>query len=124
MLTKEEILSELERLQPWFHRIDLGGGVYTKTESVMGEPVDHPAGPWGTIGKCLPQDLSGKTVLDVGCNAGFYAVEAKRRGARRVLGVDGQRQHVRHHHVAALALEAGPRACRPGEELSFALRVE
>ena len=94
-MTREEILSELARLQPWFHRIDLGGGLYTKTESVMGEPVDHPAKPWETIGKCLPEDLTGKTVLDVGCNAGFYAVEAKRRGARRVLGVDGQRQHVR-----------------------------
>jgi tRNA (mo5U34)-methyltransferase len=94
-MTREEILSELERLQPWFHRIALGGGLHTKTESVMGEPVDHPAGPWETIGKCLPEDLSGKTVLDVGCNAGFYAIEAKRRGARRVLGVDGQRQHVR-----------------------------
>jgi tRNA (mo5U34)-methyltransferase len=95
MMTREEIISELERLQPWFHRIALGGGLYTKTESVMGEPVDHPAGPWETIGKCLPEDLSGKSVLDVGCNAGFYAIEAKRRGAARVLGVDGQRQHVR-----------------------------
>src|SRR5437762_3669982 len=95
MLTKEEILSELERLQPWFHRIDLGGGLYTKTESVMGEPVDHPAKPWATIGKCLPQDLSGKAVLDVGCNAGFYASEANRRGAQSLLGVDAQRQHVR-----------------------------
>jgi tRNA (mo5U34)-methyltransferase len=95
MMTREEILSELERLQPWFHRIDLGGGLFTKTESVMGEPVDHPAGPWGVIGKCFPEDLAGKTVLDVGCNAGFYAIEAKRRGAARVLGVDGQRQHVR-----------------------------
>ena len=94
-MTREEILSELARLQPWFHRIDLGGGLYTKTESVMGEPLDHPAGPWETIGKCIPEDLTGKSVLDVGCNAGFYAVEAKRRGARRVLGVDGQRQHVR-----------------------------
>jgi tRNA (mo5U34)-methyltransferase len=94
-MTREEILSELERLQPWFHRIDLGGGLYTKTESVMGEPVDHPSGPWQTIRKCLPEDLTGKTVLDVGCNAGFYAVEARRRGAARVLGVDGQRQHVR-----------------------------
>lgn len=94
-MTTEEIRAELERLQPWFHRIDLGGGVFTKTESVMGEPVDHPAGPWETIGKCIPEDLTGKTLLDVGCNAGFYAVEAKRRGAARVLGVDGQRQHVR-----------------------------
>jgi tRNA (mo5U34)-methyltransferase len=94
-MTREEILAELKRLEPWFHRIDLGNGLYTKTESVMGEPVDHPLGPWQTIQKILPSDLSGKTLLDVGCNAGFYAFEAKRRGAARVLGVDGQRQHVR-----------------------------
>jgi tRNA (mo5U34)-methyltransferase len=94
-MTRDEILSELKRLQPWFHRIDLGDGLYTKTESVMGEPIDHPLGPWQTIQKLLPSDLTGKTLLDVGCNAGFYAFEAKRRGAKRVLGVDGQRQHVR-----------------------------
>jgi tRNA (mo5U34)-methyltransferase len=94
-MTRQEILSELKRLEPWFHRIDLGGGLFTKTESVMGEPVDHPYGPWQTIQKLLPADLSGITLLDVGCNAGFYALEAKRRGAKRVLGVDGQRQHVR-----------------------------
>ncbi len=94
-MTREEILAELKRLEPWFHRIDLGGGLYTKTASVMGEPVDHPLGPWQTIQKLLPPDLSGMTLLDVGCNAGFYAFEAKRRGATRVLGVDGQRQHVR-----------------------------
>jgi len=94
-MTREEILAEVKRLEPWFHRIDLGDGLYTKTESVMGEPVDHPLGPWQTIQKLLSRDLSEKTVLDVGCNAGFYAFEAKRRGAKRVLGVDGQRQHVR-----------------------------
>lgn len=94
-MMREEILAEVKRLEPWFHRIDLGDGLYTKTESVMGEPVDHPFGPWQTIQKLLPRDLSGKTLLDVGCNAGFYAFEAKRRGAKRVLGVDGQRQHVR-----------------------------
>jgi tRNA (mo5U34)-methyltransferase len=94
-MTREEILAALKRLEPWFHRIDLGSGIYTKTESVMGEPIDHPLGPWQTIQKLLPPDLRGKTVLDVGCNAGFYSFEAKRRGADRVLGVDGQRQHVR-----------------------------
>ncbi len=94
-MTTEEILAELKRLAPWFHAIDLGGGITTKTESVMGEPVDHPRGPWQVIQQCLPQNLRGKSLLDVGCNAGFYSFEAKRRGAARVLGVDGQRQHIR-----------------------------
>ncbi len=103
-MKREEILSELERLQPWFHCIDLGDGIQTKTESVMGEPVDHPRGPWQTIGRCLPADLRGKSLLDVGCNAGFYAVEAKRRGATRVLGIDGQRQHIRQALLVRKAL--------------------
>jgi tRNA (mo5U34)-methyltransferase len=94
-MTRDEIQSGLKTLKPWFHRIDLGNGIFTKTESVMGEPVDHPRETWEIIQQCLPADLTGKSVLDVGCNGGFYCVEAKRRGAARVLGVDGQRQHVR-----------------------------
>jgi tRNA (mo5U34)-methyltransferase len=94
-MTREEILSGVKLLEPWFHRIDLGQGIFTKTESVMGEPLDHPRESWEVIRQCLPNDLTNKSLLDVGCNGGFYCVEAKRRGARRVMGVDGQRQHVR-----------------------------
>ena len=94
-MTRDEILAGLKILEPWFHRIDLGDGIFTKTASVMGEPVDHPRETWEAIQQCLPADLTGKSLLDVGCNGGFYCVEAKRRGAQRVLGVDGQRQHVR-----------------------------
>src|SRR2546423_12932400 len=94
-MTRDEIVSGLRILKPWLQRIDLGGGIFTKTESVMGEPVDHPRETWEVIQRCLPADLTGKSVLDVGSNGGFYCVEAKRRGAHRVLGVDGQRQHVR-----------------------------
>ncbi|HXH07147.1 MAG TPA: DUF1698 domain-containing protein [Vicinamibacterales bacterium] len=36
----------------------------------------------------FPRSLEGKTVLDIGCNAGFYSFAAKLRGARSVLGVD------------------------------------
>ena len=94
-MTRDEILTWLHKLQPWFHQIDLGDGLWTKTTSAAGEPIDHPAGVWDSIKRILPEDLKGKSVLDVGCNAGFYSLEAKRRGANRVLGVDGQRQHVR-----------------------------
>jgi len=33
-------------------------------------------------------DLAGKTVLDIGCGSGVYAIEALRRGAERVVALD------------------------------------
>ena len=94
-MNSEEIQKQLASLAPWFHCIDLGNGIKTKTHSAATEPVDHPAGTWAKISRCLPADLSNKSVLDVGCNAGFYAIESKRRNAFRVLGVDSQRHHIR-----------------------------
>jgi tRNA (mo5U34)-methyltransferase len=95
MMTRDEIQARVERLGPWFHCIDLGGGLLTKTKSAVGEPVEHPRPTWEKVRACLPEDVAGRSVLDVGCNAGFYAVELKRRGAARVLGVDSQRNLVR-----------------------------
>ncbi|MCA1618550.1 MAG: DUF1698 domain-containing protein [Acidobacteria bacterium] len=94
-MTREEIEARVERLGPWFHCIDLGGGLLTKTESAVGEPVEHPRPTWEKVRAALPEEFDGLSVLDVGCNAGFYAVELKRRGARRVLGLDSQRNLVR-----------------------------
>ncbi|HYN86323.1 MAG TPA: DUF1698 domain-containing protein [Pyrinomonadaceae bacterium] len=94
-MRREEIIEGVERLGPWFHCIDLGAGLVTKTVTAVGEPVEHPRPTWERVRPHLPDDLTGKTVLDVGCNAGFYCVEAKRRGARRVLGIDAQRSLVR-----------------------------
>jgi SAM-dependent methyltransferase len=38
--------------------------------------------------KLLPQDLSGKRVLDIGAADGFFSFLAEERGARRVVGID------------------------------------
>jgi len=94
-MTREELQTRIDKLGPWFHCIDLGGGVLTKTASAIGEPVEHPRPTWEKVKACLPEDFSGRSVLDVGCNAGFYTIEMKRRGAERVLGVDSQRNLVR-----------------------------
>lgn len=51
-------------------------------------------------------DLTGKSVLDIGCGSGVYSVDFARRGATRVLGVDFSgamldlaRQEAREHTV-------------------------
>lgn len=36
----------------------------------------------------FPESMEGKSFLDLGCNEGFFCMEAKRRGAGRVVGLD------------------------------------
>lgn len=43
---------------------------------------DFPAFKWKDIGRALPEDLTGWTALDIGCNSGFYSIELARRGAQ------------------------------------------
>lgn len=84
--TPHEILQRIDELgkeEPWFHCIDLGSGIKT-----MREPVPHLENLWNQISKHLPNDLSGKSVLDIGCNAGFFSVQSKKRNADYVMGID------------------------------------
>ena len=41
-------------------------------------------------------------MLDIGCNGGFYAIEMKRRGAARVLGVDWDETYLTQARFAGL----------------------
>src|SRR4051812_5301551 len=38
--------------------------------------------------RVFPADLTGRSVLDVGCYYGYFLHEAARRGARRAVGVE------------------------------------
>jgi tRNA (mo5U34)-methyltransferase len=103
-LTRQELAEQVERLRPWFHAIELPHGVWTKRESAGTEPADHPAGTWDFVRRHLPPDLAGKSVLDVGCGAGFYSVQAKRLGAARVVGVDARQHEIRQALLVRRAL--------------------
>lgn len=83
-MTAEEIRHRIDALKPWFHNIELAG-VPTAPEHFLG---DYPNIKWRKFSSAIPADLSGRTVLDIGCNGGFYSMEMKRRGAERVLGID------------------------------------
>ncbi len=83
-LTQDQIQRRVLELGEWFQNLNLDG-VQTAPHHFLG---DYPTFKWRQFAHAIPADLTGKTVLDIGCNAGFYSVEMKRRGAARVLGID------------------------------------
>jgi tRNA (mo5U34)-methyltransferase len=97
LLTAEDIRREADSLGPWFHNMNLGG-VWTAPGHFLG---DYPGVKFRGFAHVLPADLSGKTVLDIGCNGGFYSIEMKRRGAARVLGVDFDEDYLAQARFAA-----------------------
>jgi tRNA (mo5U34)-methyltransferase len=96
-LPLEELRHQIDALGPWFHNIDLGG-VETAPDHFLG---NYPALKWRRFAAEIPADLSGRTVLDIGCNAGFYSIEMKRRGARRVVGIDFDERYLAQARFAA-----------------------
>lgn len=93
-----ELLSRrIAELGPWFHNLDLGG-VKTAPDHFLG---DYPAFKWKRFKHAVPDDLTGLSVLDIGCNAGFYALEMKHRGAKKVVAIDSDPRYLRQARFAA-----------------------
>ncbi len=94
---RRELRRRIAALGEWFQNLDLDG-VPTAPEHFLG---DYPRVKWRRFAHALPADLRGRTVLDVGCNAGFYAIEMKRRGADRVVGIDADARYLAQARLAA-----------------------
>lgn len=62
-----------------YQRIELPGGKYTKGQDRSGSLV------------LLDKDLSGKSILDIGCAYGFFSFEAERRNAAKIVGTELKR---------------------------------
>jgi len=102
-LDRTALSRRVHELGDWFHNLDLHG-IPTAPNHFLG---DFPNIKWRSICNHIPSDLNGATVLDVGCNAGFYCIELKRRGAGRVLGIDVDDRYLQQARFAAetLAIE-------------------
>lgn len=95
-----QLAQRISELGDWFHNLDLHG-VPTAPHHFLG---DFPSIKWRQIASAIPQDLTGATVLDVGCNAGFYSIEMKKRGASRVVGIDVDDRYLSQARFAAQTL--------------------
>lgn len=103
--TPDAIRRQVAEIAYWHYAFDLGHGIITQPSHgdarrqeqrrrFLFEPLLHLTG--GT--------LDGLSILDLGCNQGFWSVEAARAGARSVLGVEGRPEHVAAARFVAEAL--------------------
>lgn len=88
MMTKEEKIKLVNSVPFWWQYIDFGDNVFSSGHQ-GGEGYKTIKNP--TQQKLqrihLPDDLQGKTVLDIGCNNGFFSFECEKRGAK-VLAIE------------------------------------
>jgi tRNA (mo5U34)-methyltransferase len=78
--SREALRRDIDALR-WFHQIDFGDGVLS--------PGWIKASKVARVSKILfDMNVTGKSVLDIGCWDGAYSLEATRRGAARVLATD------------------------------------
>ncbi|HZZ89629.1 MAG TPA: TIGR04290 family methyltransferase [Caulobacteraceae bacterium] len=95
--SRAEIQRRTQALGEWFHNIDLDG-VQTAPNHFL---QDYPNVKWRKFEHAIPADLTGKSVLDIGCNGGFYSIAMKRRGADRVVGIDFDERYLEQARFAA-----------------------
>jgi tRNA (mo5U34)-methyltransferase len=80
----------------WFQRLELDAGLVTPG---WNDPRTEKLPYFG-----LPEDLTGKRVLDIGCSEGFFAFEAERRGAKEVVAIDSMPESIRRFNLCRTAL--------------------
>lgn len=75
-MTKEELQAAVDAVPYWYHKINLGS-------------LTTPG--WAPLDQSMyriPDDLSGRRVLDVGAWDGYWSFEALKRGASSVIAID------------------------------------
>ncbi|MDJ0975041.1 MAG: class I SAM-dependent methyltransferase [Planctomycetota bacterium] len=85
MTTTPSIAEQVAQYR-WYHRIDLGDGVFTEPPPLIMESI---ASIWDFIRAELDQqDLKDARVLDIGCRDALWSLYAEQHGAKEVIGID------------------------------------
>ena len=104
--SKEEIQAAIDSFQQWHYRFDLHGCItpihktewtnrHNQREKYFFDPLTNYCG--GT--------LKGKRVLDIGCNAGYWALKAIEKQCDFVMGIDARDMHIQQAELVFNTLE-------------------
>jgi tRNA (mo5U34)-methyltransferase len=110
-LTKPQLLKKIRSFKYWHYPFELPNGIVIKpTENSNATEKPHLRDfIWPEVLRLCGGSLKGLRVLDVGCNAGFWSLEAYRSGAAYVLGVDPRPMHIEQAQLVRDALGISPK---------------
>jgi len=88
-ISRREIRETIKRYPRWYQNVRFGVMLDTRRSRLrsLAKDILRIKRKDDTLLLSLPE-LTGKRVIDIGCNAGLYSVNANMRGASYVLGVD------------------------------------
>lgn len=78
-MDKNSIQNLIDSVPAWFHKIEVAPGIITPGVQDTEGLLNHIK---------LPDDLTGKRVLDIGARDGLYSFECEKRGAAEVIALD------------------------------------
>jgi SAM-dependent methyltransferase len=110
-----DLPSEIRRLGPWHHDVEIAPGIGTGPISAgveyppeYGQPtILNPARNLAYLaGDLFPDGFAGRSFLDCACNAGGYLFAARRLGAGRCFGFDARAHWIEQARFLARHLPA------------------
>lgn len=84
-MDKNQVQKKIVDLGWWYQHFELPNGINTGIDSGVGFNAESR---WKIIESYVPKDLTDKTCLDLGGNAGYFSIQMKLRGAKRCVLVD------------------------------------
>jgi len=98
MSSRKQAEETIQALGWWYQHFEFPNGAKTGPGKLPGYDAKRR---WHYIESFVPKDLKGKTVLDLGGNAGFFSIQMKLRGAERCVLVDPFEVAIRQAQFAA-----------------------
>jgi len=105
--SREQLLERIKSFDYWHYPFDLGDGIVIESKHAKSALARRDF-LWPTVLERFRGSLEGMHVLDIGCNAGFWSLEAHRLGAARVLGIDPRPVHIAQAELVRDRLQISP----------------
>jgi len=94
-MDNDEIKRRIAGFPRWHYQFDLNGNLTPVfSRAYISRHAERKRHFFDPLVQLLGGSLKGKRVLDLGCNAGYWALCAIEAGCDYVLGVDGRQMHI------------------------------